>query len=192
MSKNSQISSLIIGEKQGVSIYKENPSVPNAVTPNKKKRVQVGSDQRGFILDQNTGEISVGGAAFYEFEEVDDTKFVKLFLAGVKQFSGLSKSSLELFEVVYKQLQRKHGEDKIVLSMLIATDEIAGMNERKYHRALRELLEKEILFRSPADSIFFVNIRFMFNGDRLAFVKGYQRKGTALQRELEFTGEDTE
>ena len=192
MSENSQISSLIIGEKQGVSIYKENPSVPNAVTTNKKRRVQVGSDQRGFILDHNSGEISVGGAAFYEFEEVDDTKFVKLFLAGVKQFSGLSKSALELFEVVYKQLQNKHGEDKIVLSLLIASDEISGMNERKYHRALRELLEKEILFRSPADSIFFVNIRFMFNGDRLAFVKGYQRKGAARQQELQFVGEESE
>lgn len=192
MSKNSQNSRLVIGEKQGVSIYKENPSVPNAITSNKRRRVQVGSDQRGFILDNNTGEISVGGAAFYEYEEVDDTKFVKLFLAGVKQFSGLSKSALELFEVVYKQLQSKHGEDKIVLSLHIANDEVIGMNERKYHRALRELLEKEILFRSPADSIFFVNIRFMFNGDRLAFVKDYQRKGTALQRELKFSEEDAE
>lgn len=192
MSKNSQNSRLVIGEKQGVSIYKENPSVPNAITSNKRRRVQVGSDQRGFILDNNTGEISVGGAAFYEYEEVDDTKFVKLFLAGVKQFSGLSKSGLELFEVVYKQLQSKHGEDKIVLSLHIANDEVIGMNERKYHRALRELLEKEILFRSPADSIFFVNIRFMFNGDRLAFVKDYQRKGTALQQELKFSEEDAE
>ncbi|MGD9786066.1 MAG: hypothetical protein AB7E80_17215 [Hyphomicrobiaceae bacterium] len=39
---------------------------------------------------------------------------------------------------------------------------------------MRELLEKEFLFRSPYDGTFFVNIRFMFNGDRLAFVKGYK------------------
>jgi hypothetical protein len=38
------------------------------------------------------------------------------------------------------------------------------------------LLEKEFLFRSPYDGTVFVNIRFMFNGDRLAFVKGYKRK----------------
>ena len=29
------------------------------------------------------------------------------------------------------------------------------------------------------DGVFFVNIRYMFNGDRLAFVKGYQRKKAA-------------
>jgi hypothetical protein len=40
MSKNSQNSRLVIGEKQGVSIYKENPSVPNAITSNKRRRVQ--------------------------------------------------------------------------------------------------------------------------------------------------------
>ncbi len=37
-------------------------------------------------------------------------------------------------------------------------------------------MEKEFLFRSPYDGTFFVNIRFMFNGDRLAFVKGYKLK----------------
>ena len=37
-----------------------------------------------------------------------------------------------------------------------------------------------------------MNIRFMFNGDRLAFVKGYQRKGAARQQELQFADEETE
>jgi hypothetical protein len=45
-----------------------------------------------------------------------------------------------------------------------------------YRRGLRELLEKEFLFRSPNPGLFFVNIRFMFNGDRLAFVNGYKLK----------------
>ena len=40
-------------------------------------------------------------------------------------------------------------------------------------------------FRSPSDGVFFVNIRFMFNGDRLAFVRSYHLKGSdSRQREL--------
>ncbi|MGN6727614.1 MAG: hypothetical protein ACTHLZ_16975, partial [Tepidisphaeraceae bacterium] len=39
-------------------------------------------------------------------------------------------------------------------------------------------------YRSPSDGVFFVNIRFMFNGDRLAFVKSYHLKGAAHQQEL--------
>jgi len=46
------------------------------------------------------------------------------------------------------------------------------------------LLEKEFLYRSPSDGVFFVNIRFMFNGDRLAFVKSYHLKGTSRRHEL--------
>ena len=53
-----------------------------------------------------------------------------------------------------------------------------------YRRGLRELLEKEFLFRSPNPGLFFVNIRFMFNGDRLAFVKSYHLKDANRQREL--------
>jgi hypothetical protein len=37
---------------------------------------------------------------------------------------------------------------------------------------LRELLD--FLSRRPSPSLSFVNSRFMFNGDRLAFVKGYK------------------
>lgn len=51
---------------------------------------------------------------------------------------------------------------------------------------MRELLEKEFLFRSPSDGEFFVNIRFMFNGDRLAFVRSYHHKESGVQRELPF------
>ena len=32
-------------------------------------------------------------------------------------------------------------------------------------------------------SVFFVNIRYMFNGDRIAFVKAYKRKGARANQE---------
>ena len=54
--------------------------------------------------------------------------------------------------------------------------DMSKLEERTFNRGLRELLEKEFLYRSPLASMFFVNIRFMFNGDRLAFVKGYLLK----------------
>lgn len=84
-----------------------------------------------------------------------------------------------MFEQVYNQLQNKPGQDTITLSLLTA-----GMKKTAYYNGLRELLDKEFLFRSPYDGTFFVNIRFMFNGDRLAFVKGYRLKGTSTQGEL--------
>jgi hypothetical protein len=49
---------------------------------------------------------------------------------------------------------------------------------------MSELLEKGFLFRSMAADMYFVNVRFMFNGNRMVLVESYQRKGSATQTEL--------
>jgi len=132
---------------------------------------------KGFIVDNGTGEfLGHGGAMAYEWEEVDKVRIVKLYLAGLKQAAGLSKAGLALFEVVYKELQSRQGQDTATLSF-----RTSGMGKTTYYDGLRELLEKQFLFRSPYDGTFFVNIRFMFNGDRLAFVKGCKLKGSTEQ-----------
>jgi hypothetical protein len=162
----------MIAEKRGVPIYTSNPSVPSADEIKKPKRTRLGNELKGLVVDNGSGEVlGQGGAIAYEWEEVDKERFVKLYLAGLKQAAGLSKAGLAVFELVYSQLQSKPGQDTITLSLLTA-----GMKKTGYYNGLRELLEKEFLFRTPYDGMFFVNIRFMFNGDRLAFVKGYKLK----------------
>jgi len=174
----------IIAIRHGDPVFRGNPSVPNSRQITKTKKVQFGDEQRGFIIDQSDGTLSVGGATFYEFEEVDNTRFVKLFLEGLKQASGLKSAGLKVFEVVYLQLQEKPSTDEVRLSYLIAKEYITDLNDRTFRRGVRELLDNEFIFRSPTEGVFFVNIRFMFNGDRLAFVKGFQRRGTGRQQEL--------
>ncbi len=177
MADDRQKKDLVITHKKGVPVYETNPSVPDPDSIRKRKPVRFGNDQRGFVVDSGSGEVlSVGGVGFYEFEEVDNARFVKLFLDGVRQAAGLSKAGLAMFELVYRQMQGNPGNDQVSISYYTATKEINGLTERTYQRGMRELLDREFLFRSPYDGVFFVNIRYMFNGDRLAFVKGYKRK----------------
>ena len=119
---------------------------------------------------------------FWWEEEVDTTRFVKLFLDGIKQAAGLSKTGIQVFELVYHEMRANPGSDEIKLNQYVAKDH--GISDRTYQRGVRELLEKEFLYRSPSDGVFFVNIRFMFNGDRLAFVKSYHLKDASRQQEL--------
>jgi hypothetical protein len=49
---------------------------------------------------------------------------------------------------------------------------------------MSELLEKGFLFRSMAADMYFVNVRYMFNGNRMVLVESYRRKGSATQAEL--------
>jgi hypothetical protein len=135
------------------------------------------------IVDNSTGEIKgIGGMGFWWEEEVDTTRFVKLFLDGIKQAAGLSKRGIQVFELVYHQMRANPGSDEIKLNLYVAKDH--GISDRTYQRGVRELLEKEFLYKSPSDGVFFVNIRFMFNGDRLAFVKSYHLKDASRQPEL--------
>ena len=187
MSEERQIAELPANQvttKRGFPVYRTNPSIPSTTgIPTRSRRFQVPGGKAAMIVDNSTGEIKgIGGMGFWWEEEVDSTRFVKLFLDGIRQAAGLSKPGIQVFEVVYHQMREKPGSDEIKLNQYVGRDH--GMSDRTYQRGVRELLEKEFLYRSPSDGVFFVNIRFMFNGDRLAFVKGYHLKGSARQAEL--------
>jgi hypothetical protein len=174
-----------ITTKRGFPVYRTNPSVPTASgLPTRTKRINVPGGKGAVIVDNSTGELKgIGGMGFWWEEEVDSTRFVKLFLDGIKQAAGLSKTGIQVFELVYKEMRLNPGSDEIKLNQYVARD--YGLSDRSYQRGVRELLEKEFLYRSTSDGVFFVNIRFMFNGDRLAFVRSYHLKdSSARQQEL--------
>lgn len=173
-----------VSTKRGFPVYRTNPSIPSPnELPTRSKRFEVPGGKAAVIVDNSTGEIKgIGGMGFWWQEEVDKSRFVKMFLDGVRQAAGLSKTGMQVFELVYHQMQAAPGSDEIKLNQYVARDH--GISDRTYQRGVRELLEKEFLFRSPSDGVFFVNIRFMFNGDRLAFVRTYHLKDASRQEEL--------
>lgn len=177
MNKNKQKTPATIHEQP---IYDRNPSVPVPGQIAKQRRVQIGDERRGLVVDQGSGEIlGHGGAMIYEFEEVDKERFVKLYLAGLKSAVGMSKAGLEVFQLVYDQIRDNKERDYVLLG-----SRTAGMSQPQFSRGLRELLDREFIYRSGVAGMFWVNIKFMFNGNRLAFVKGYQIKGTSQQLDL--------
>lgn len=182
--QNSTAAGNQISTKRGFPVYRTNPSVPSTSgMPTRTKRFHVPGGRGSVIVDNSSGEIKgLGGMGFWWEEEVDSSRFVKLFLDGIKQAADLSKTGMQMFELVYQQMRANPGSDEIKLNQYVARDH--GISDRTYQRGVRELLEKEFLYRSPSDGVFFVNIRFMFNGDRLAFVKSYHLKGAGPQREL--------
>jgi hypothetical protein len=186
MTEKDQNADLIVRQKRGVSVYSSNPSIPAKDGLTRRRQKRIGNEQKGLVIDGGTGEIFGRGAAvIYEWEEVDQERFVKLFIGGIKKASGLSKIGLSIFEVVYQQMRESPNTDKVELNFDLAAESIRGLNDRTYRRGLRELLDHEILYRSRSDGVFYVDIQCMFNGDRLAFVKGYHLKGSQQSLPLE-------
>jgi hypothetical protein len=173
--------------RRGFKRYGRNPSVPEGgYMPEVRRRpVKIpGSDTGVKFVDDTTGELVGSGVRhFMKFEEVDASKFVKLFLDGMKQAAGLKpKSGMVLFEIVYRLLQERPNTDEVALSWRLAADMGYTIPERTFRDGLRQLLEKEFLYESLVEGVYFVNIQYMFNGDRLTFIKGYMLKTANMRR----------
>lgn len=159
-------------QKYGIPVYPQNPSLMPAEDISKRRRIESGDGRRTVTLDGETGEVlRRGTAVFTEWEDVDKERFVKIFLAGLKQAVGMSKPGMLVFEHVYDQLRDNHQKDMVMLA-----PDACGMTTSAFSRGLRDLLEREFLYRSPYNSVFWVNIRYLFNGDRIAFVRAYRIK----------------
>jgi len=178
----------VIATKRGFPIYDRNPSVPSPNgLPTRMKPVKIANGNRAMIIGKDTGELlGDAHAAFFEMQAVDQGQFVKIYLAGIKNTAKLTKAGLQVFEIVYCQMRENPQTDKIELNFYLAKKFGIDMSERTYQRGLRELLENDFLYRSPSADVFFVNINFMFNGNRITLAKSYYLKDAGIQGELPF------
>ena len=181
---------LILGERKGVPFYGANPSMPSPsdlTTRTRPKRIANGRD--AMIVHPSTSEIlGRSSVVFMASEDVDSNRFVKLYVDGVKGITGLKAAGVRVLELVIKQLHEKQDQDQVMLSSFLARE--AGIEERTYQRGLRDLQDREVLFASHIEGLFYINIQFMFNGNRLHFVRSYHLREAkqTIQPELGFDG----
>jgi len=157
--------------RRGVAVYSENPFMADVST--KTRRV---TNKRGdMMLVSNEGEIVSNVAGFWEAEEVDSTKFIKLFVKGVKALKELTAPGTKVFEVLYLRVQENIGKDQVLMAYAAVDQALTPMSEATYTRGMRELVEKGFIAASPVQGMFWLNPSFVWNGDRLAFVKEYRK-----------------
>jgi hypothetical protein len=92
----------------------------------------------------------------------------------VKALQGLSSAGTKVFELLYLEMQKKIGSDKIYLHYSSVQASECEMSLATFKRGMKELLEKEFIFESIEPFNYFVNVNYLFNGDRLSFVREYQ------------------
>jgi hypothetical protein len=161
--------------RRGFKIYAENPSLYEAFYGSKtgKRRISNLTDKELAYITSPDGE-RIAEAQFYDYMTVDKTQFIKLYIQGVKALQGLSSAGTRVFEFLYCEVQKKIGSDTVCLHYNNIDQKELQISERTLHRGITELLEKEFIFESNLPSIYFVNVTYLFNGDRLSFVKEYR------------------
>jgi hypothetical protein len=173
--------------RRGHPVYEKNPSIVGALPVRIKQNKPQRMGETVYMVAPATGErIGQGAFSFVQEKAVDSENFVKMYLQGIKKHSELGKAGLTLFELVFHQVSGRGGKDKdkVELSYLLAQKWKPDLKRSTYFRGLNELIEKGFLFCSMAADVYFVNINFMFNGDRINLVQSYVRKETIAQIEL--------
>jgi hypothetical protein len=164
--------------KFGFPLYETNPSVSNEI-PTRFKMTNKGQASSLSMVSPDTGELVANGAlCFVDEKEVDSEEFVKVYHDGVIKMHELTKPGSMLFIYVYEEMIGKNGinKDTVALNAYHLQKWRPDISARTYNRGLHELLEKKILFRSITRDIFFINVRYLFNGDRMGLVKLYRRR----------------
>jgi hypothetical protein len=155
--------------------YDHNPFIGVTLTNAKQgvKRISNKDGNRMMIVSEHTGEI-IAPAGFWQAQEVDKTQFVKLYINGVKAFKDLKSAGTKVFEILYMEVQRNISQDAIWLTFPSINQLETSMSETTFYRGMKELLEKGFIAESLAPGMYYLNPDYMWNGDRLAFVKEYR------------------
>jgi hypothetical protein len=167
----------VVLKRRGFPVFESNPSVGSF--PVRIRKTKQSHAQEVYMIAPGTGEVlAKGDFAFMKETEVDSEEFVKVYLDGVRKYGELKKAGALLFEFVYRELSGKNAKDKdtIMLSYLLARRWKPDLAERTYFRGMHELLAKDFIFRTLAADVYFVNVRFMFNGDRMVLGQAYKRR----------------
>jgi hypothetical protein len=161
--------------RRGVVLYKNNPFMVGGMVKTKTRKI---TNRRGdMMVVGNTGEIVSPVPGFWQAQEVDASKFVKLYVNGVKAFKELTNAGTKVFEVLYLEVQKNISQDRVYLSHSIVDQDANPMSAATYKRGMAELISKEFLAPTNTQSWYWLNPDFMWNGDRLAFVREYRKKG---------------
>jgi hypothetical protein len=72
-------------------------------------------------------------------------------------------------------MQNNIGKDRVYLSIGSVNQEITPISKTIYTRGMRELIDKGFLAASSNMNLYWINPDFLWNGDRLAFVKEYYK-----------------
>lgn len=163
--------------RRGFQKHLHNPSIAvaaeNQVVGTTRKII---GNEDSYIIKstKSDAEIEVGG--FYKKHHMDKTQFVKMYISGIRNTIGLSGAGGKVFEILYDLISekemRKPGRDDLILMHyeIVASDK---MSRATFHRGITELLHREIIYESLSQNAYFVNIDFMFNGNRLTFINDY-------------------
>lgn len=168
-------------KKQGTNLslrqlprYEYNPFVfpeDRAVT------IQKGSDGKIISNGNESDPFKVKGMV--RVREVDNEKFVKIYTNHISMWFELSSAGQRVLQYIMTILPRD--TDKINFNLGRAMAYTGYSSTVSLYEGLAELIKQKIIARTENPGLYFINPRFLFNGDRVVFAEAIMRNPQAIQ-----------
>lgn len=168
-----------MSRKRGVTSYRDNPFITaTTAIATRRKRVVVSGGKA--IVDTATGEYE-NVAEIVMIKQVDSEQFVKLFTQNLRVFFDLTPVTMKLLQVLLSQCQQAPNMDRVMLNLTVMQDffimhQDEPMSKASFHRAVRELIDKQFIAETMLGGLYFINPNLFFNGDRVRFMTELRRE----------------
>ncbi len=140
-----------------------------------KKRFAMGNkSSKAVILSMDTSEI-IGETALVTHRVVDTEVFTKVFVKNIGKWSGMGKSTMEVFKYLLNKLE----VNKDVVHVYEA-GYLSGENRSKasFYRGMGWLIANEFIAKTTIPHFYYINPTLFFNGNRLTLVDVWEKSDT--------------
>lgn len=123
------------------------------------------ADNNRDIVNDGTGEIT----KHYKMRTVDSKPYVKLFNTSLPIIQELSAKAHRMLYEVLMDLDKN--KDEVYLNASSLAKKFNLKNTRDVLSGIKELLDKDILCRKAEKDMYFINVRLIFNGNRVKYIE---------------------
>lgn len=169
--------------------HKMNPYAmdPKAFDVGKKLQYIGKGDKFIAVIDKKTGEIQTKGTVLGFRKFVDKQKFVKIYAGGIAALLNLSSAGKRIFAIIYDQVQNHMNTDRVILKYR----DSYKISKPTFYKGLKECLERDLIAQTEDVGIYFINLTFFYNGNRVTLLQEYNviEKDHDLEKDSEFEAE---
>jgi Firmicute plasmid replication protein (RepL) len=157
-----------------VDKYEKNPFLGGDVLTIKrgKSSMIIGSTNK-LLVDEKTGEVE-GLAILHKYTEVDKDEFVKVYIKEMKNLLDLTSTGTKSFYFLLECL--RINEATVYINITKMAEYCKWKNTSQCYLGLGELIANKVIAPSTEPNLWFINPNFIFNGNRIVFMKEYRRK----------------
>ena len=175
---------------RGLPTYRDNPFIVGSdLQPEQRKKTEIIFNGKQALINRETGEVSDDHIALAKIKTVESDKFVKVYAAHMHILFELGKPAQRVCEFVMHQIStRALNKGEVVLSFPDYEERFkgkVGATRQTFMRGLQELASKNLVAKTTARDIWFINPAIFFNGDRARFITEIRKKTKHEQLEEE-------